>query len=263
VIRWIHISDLNLRSGSSYRSDLGLSRLIDFFDITAHTEEPLNFIFCTGDIASSGKAEEYEIAREFFFRLSEVTRVPPENILTIPGNHDIERSRIARFLRLDLTDRESSDQFFSSEEDLAIAFRAIQNYCDFEHRVFGRLWNPGSPYLSIQSEAAGLKVAILGFNTSWVSQFNSPQEAQVVGHQLVARTIADAKKAEPDIIFVLMHHPLEWLVPYEREPIRKVLARNVDFVLNGHFHAADGSLHTEGYSCTVAPEGTITLVVHF
>jgi hypothetical protein len=53
----------------------------------------LDFILATGDLAFSGKAEEYQLARVFLDEVLRVTQLPRERIFFIPGNHDVNRDR--------------------------------------------------------------------------------------------------------------------------------------------------------------------------
>lgn len=46
----------------------------------------------------SGKPEEYAIARSFLTKLESVSRAPLNRIICVPGNHDMDRSRVGRVL---------------------------------------------------------------------------------------------------------------------------------------------------------------------
>jgi 3',5'-cyclic AMP phosphodiesterase CpdA len=50
-----------------------------------------DFILLTGDLAFSGKPEEYALADGFLDELVEASGVPNERIFCIPGNHYINR----------------------------------------------------------------------------------------------------------------------------------------------------------------------------
>lgn len=252
-IRWLHISDLNLRPEGSFSYDVALSRLVDSYSSRTLSGAELDFIFCTGDIAFSGKAEEYTVATRFFDKLSEVTRVPLDRIFTVPGNHDVDRSRLAHAFRLHLPDMESSTAFLSSEEDLSIAFRSIQNYVAFEHRVFGRIWSPSVPFISVRSNLRGLNVAVLGFNTAWVTNQEDQVPKQVVGYRLVQGALSQVRKENPDLTIVLMHHPISWLAPYERTHMERLFSRHADFVLHSHVHSP------QGYDLSASSEGAVLL----
>jgi DNA repair exonuclease SbcCD nuclease subunit len=53
----------------------------------------ITFILVTGDLAFSGKSEEYELAHEFLNELSRASQVSLDQILAVPGNHDCDRQK--------------------------------------------------------------------------------------------------------------------------------------------------------------------------
>ena len=65
-VSWLHISDFHIRGGDPYDRDIVLRALIrSVSDYRMRGRAP-DVIFATGDIAHSGKAEEYQRAERFF-----------------------------------------------------------------------------------------------------------------------------------------------------------------------------------------------------
>src|SRR5512132_2349748 len=58
------------------------------------------------------------------------------------------------------------------------------------------------------------------------------------------------KSGSTSLVLALMHHPVDWLAPFERDCAQHLLSRHVDFVLHGHVH------DPEGYGVVRAPSGT-------
>lgn len=50
-----------------------------------------DFVLATGDVAYTGKAEDYRLAPGLFDAVSTASGVPKARIFCIPGNHDIDR----------------------------------------------------------------------------------------------------------------------------------------------------------------------------
>ena len=48
----------------------------------------------TGDIAATGAAAEYDVAGGWLKRICELPGAPDTALLTVPGNHDIDRNAI-------------------------------------------------------------------------------------------------------------------------------------------------------------------------
>ena len=70
ALTWLHISDFHFREGDPYDREVVLRALVRsvarFYDEGRRPE----IIFATGDIAHSGKAQEYALATSFFRRLA-------------------------------------------------------------------------------------------------------------------------------------------------------------------------------------------------
>jgi 3',5'-cyclic AMP phosphodiesterase CpdA len=63
-VTWLHLSDLHFRvTEDKFESELIYDRLLE--DLK-HIEEHIDLVFVTGDIAYSGRTEEYERASKFF-----------------------------------------------------------------------------------------------------------------------------------------------------------------------------------------------------
>src|SRR6266850_6022192 len=98
-LTWLHLSDLHVRSGDQYDQRVALSALIN--DLVAIVDtQGLHFdvVFITGDIAFSGRTEEYDLAGRFLRDLSSAISVPMDLVFCVPGNHDVDRSRLTPFL---------------------------------------------------------------------------------------------------------------------------------------------------------------------
>jgi 3',5'-cyclic AMP phosphodiesterase CpdA len=87
-ISWLHISDFHMRASDSWSQDVVLKAMCE--DIVRQRKEgtSADFILATGDLAFSGKVEEYELAAGFFDAVSAASGVAENRIFCIPGNHD-------------------------------------------------------------------------------------------------------------------------------------------------------------------------------
>lgn len=92
-ISWLHISDIHLRESAAWSQDVVLKAMCERLYNEYENRTSPDFILLTGDIAYSGKNEEYKMAHGFIDSLIDDTRVPNDRIFCIPGNHDIDRSR--------------------------------------------------------------------------------------------------------------------------------------------------------------------------
>ncbi len=90
-LTWLHISDFHFRAADSYDRDVVLSALIRPVRRFREGGRAPDVIFATGDIAYSGKDEEYAAATEFFDALLNATGLDRSRLFLVPGNHDVNR----------------------------------------------------------------------------------------------------------------------------------------------------------------------------
>lgn len=72
-ITWLHLSDLHFRvAEDNFESRLIYDKLLE--DLK-HIEKDIDLVFVTGDIAFSGRTEEYALASEFFNGVLEILNI--------------------------------------------------------------------------------------------------------------------------------------------------------------------------------------------
>ena len=196
-----------------------------------------SFVFITGDIASVGADEDYQIARTFINRLQQDKRLNDATILMVPGNHDIDRSVVGPVLRSALESPWSSageiDEMIDSQ-DLGLLLRPFANYQRFVDDCI-----PTHPKASPHShgyaqmfDIAGIRVGIIGLNSAW-SYGDRDRETTVIGDRAVRMACQQIEGA--DLRIALVHHPLRMINDIDYSSTR-LIARDFDFVLSGHAH---------------------------
>jgi 3',5'-cyclic AMP phosphodiesterase CpdA len=119
----LHLSDIHFKKrkeeeNKTFRQDVQ-RKLIEAVKAHVKEHENLDFVAVTGDIAFSGKKNEYDKALEFFNSLKAVLPGKAE-FLVVPGNHDVDRDEVDKFFSLsknivqqELTDKFLDCSFFS------------------------------------------------------------------------------------------------------------------------------------------------------
>ncbi len=75
-ITWLHLSDLHFKvTEDNFESRLIYDKLLE--DLK-HIEEHIDLVFVTGDIAFSGRTEEYALASKFFNSVLEILNLKRE-----------------------------------------------------------------------------------------------------------------------------------------------------------------------------------------
>ncbi len=130
----------------------------------------------TGDLAFSGKADDYALAAGFFDALTAASGVPKERIFCIPGNHDIDRDRQKlSFLgaRTFLQDQNRTDALLAGGEDLETLLERQENYRRFQNSYFtGQDRTPTADGLGYVSRLTieDVRLAIVGLDSAWLAQ---------------------------------------------------------------------------------------------
>jgi predicted MPP superfamily phosphohydrolase len=251
TLSWLHLSDLHIEP----RTIGGLRLVLDALwkDLPKQIDlvgGKLDFIAFTGDLAFSGKDEEYHLAEnEFLIPLLEKTRVPKEFLLIVPGNHDVNRE-FTRYLNTDilasLDDPEKVIELLSDRKKRERIFSTMPGYVEFIRRFYQDLPNHpilSEPYYSYVQwlGVSEPKIAIIGINSAWLSGCFVDNTKKIIdkGRILVGENqVTDAfKKAEhASIRIALMHHPTSSLAESDAPRVEKILRSGCDFVLQGHLH---------------------------
>lgn len=219
ALRFVHLSDIHFgqeHEGEVIIHDDVRKQLIrDCRDYTARIGSA-TAILITGDTAYSGEKSEYEKAGEWLDRLADTVGCKRRKVRVIPGNHDVDISKIGRSLDLvhkhlrqcniDSLNAELSELADEPEETnhlvskLAAYRKFAERYgCDFDSTQ-RPMWTWKVPL----NEAHTLHFT--GLNSVQVSDLDDALENMVLGANQYVITEHD------DVEYVVMlHHPLHWL----------------------------------------------------
>ena len=248
MITWLHFADLHCSSSKNYDIAKVLQALWEDLKTLGNNGIIPDFVVFTGDVAQSGKAEEYELAVELFFEpLLTTTHLSKERLFVVPGNHDIEWNKIDRTVARGmlglLTDRDEVNLFLSPEQDRSLHFRKFESYANFINTYLaGHLFFDTQQYCYQHTLTLDdVNIMLLGLNSTWMSATNCDAQGGVVdqGHLLIGERQLDSvspKLTQFDLCLALMHHPLNWLHENERTRVKRRLSAKAHFILHGHLH---------------------------
>lgn len=238
-LRWLHLSDLHFDTSDPVDRDFMLDSLCDFIK-TYSQRKAIDLIFISGDLAYSGKAQEYAKFGVFLERLICQAGVERSHIFVVPGNHDINRNEI-EFLVRTLENQEKIDKYFAQGAGLQHIVEGFRAYREWHDKFF-----VDRPPVSLISTCMAntsivvrnVRVCVVQLNTAIFSRDESDN-----GNLIVGRTcLRDAVKGlseDSDLKIAIAHHPIDWLHEAERPNIRSALRETFDILLHGHLHDAD------------------------
>ncbi len=188
----------------------------------------------TGDIAFSGKESEYEQAAQFFESLKSV--LPAETVfLVVPGNHDADREKVDKLLKLhDIVQRGETDLFLKDTDKINIFVnRKFASYYEFVNQLNSDLYGSSADYYWIK-DFEDKEVSFLGLNTAWASEGDNEYQKIALGCRQLTGALERAKASHK---IILLHHPLsDWLELKDVNECKKEIFKECRLLLHGHNH---------------------------
>ncbi|MBA4030441.1 MAG: hypothetical protein C0478_06060 [Planctomyces sp.] len=256
TVTWLHLSDLHAcqpKTGWDARR-LRETLLKDLRKL--HQEEGLqpDLIFFTGDAAyghlgnEEGKSitDQFREAEDFLTHVRTVfsKEIPKRQIFWVPGNHDVNKTRISDMETSWITGCSSLEKIENAIHERGRVWRLImERLLDYHNalKTYGYdhlISDPDRLIYGDLREIHGYRIGIGGFNSAWSSQGIGREEAgrlwMAGRYQL--ETVRAIFPPNIDFHIGLIHHPANWLVPEEAQSFFHDLKRDYDFVLHGHEH---------------------------
>ncbi len=258
-ITWLHLSDAHLRSSEGavqWSQDIVIQKFLDHLpSLLARNQLEPDFLFFTGDVAFSGKTDEYSIAKGFIEET--ISKLPKEpKVFFVPGNHDVTWNQIdintEKKLRNNLKNQQRILSLMldaSKEEERENIFKRQHNYNEFLN-YFSNVMSPLEEdeqyyYLAIVNHI-GLDIGIVGFNSSWLSTRKDHIKKEedipdldlqhlVIGEPNIYKALDQLKDVELRI--ALIHHPpfSKWFNDIDLKAQNAMLPE-FHFILRGHEH---------------------------
>ena len=237
LISWLHLSDWHqeapaLSMARKKVRDALLDRIRRRRDISRQLAR-IDLIFFTGDLASAGLPDEYHAAQtEFLDPVLTAANVSRDRLFLVPGNHDLEWSMLDTLPDLTGTfiSQDAVSKWLEHPRKRHILLEPMGAYTDFVRRYLGASGptEPAYSYTRIVN-AGGVRIAVTGLNSAWFSGRHKTDAKVddrgflIVGESAVYEALSMGDDA--DIRFVLLHHPFDWLVEFERHRLDEELGR--------------------------------------
>jgi hypothetical protein len=222
TITWVHLSDWHQRGVDFDRSVVRDALIRDLGDRTRNISEDLrrvDFIVFSGDLAFSGKPEEYRVARKEFVDpvlkacdLVDGSGLRLDRFFVVPGNHDVDRD-LTSLLRTDVRffeDRARLASTLANEHGRAITLGPMRAYADFVRGLSGAGCGRCTDYgFHARLEVDGASICVVGLNSAWLCGTNRDGSGAVddygsiiVGEMQIEEAPRDAEKSDlviPDL----------------------------------------------------------------
>lgn len=242
----LHVSDIHINASSISEIDVLVEKLVkDIKKVKAENSVNIDMICFAGDLISRGdRAIENEmqikLAEEHFIQpLLNATGLTEKEFILVPGNHEVDISKIAKRTEAGLATISSLDEvnetIFEMQPEYISRLQYFYDYMYEKYIPDAKTWNLG---YSIIRNVNGISVGIVGLDSAWRSTGAGLKERgkMLVGEHQVGILHNNIK--EVDLKICLMHHPLDWLSDFEMTNVERKL-NYFDLILRGHVHDLD------------------------
>lgn len=248
-IRWLHISDLHIRTDTVWDHDPVLKALCTSVAQNRTDGFLPDFILVTGDLAYSGKREEYALVGTFLEALCQAAGIPKEKMFLIPGNHDIQRglSRMCVLgARTYTSDASLCAHLLSLPDETSGLLLREDNFREFQKTFLAGQTRQSTPdglgYVS-NFAVNDVRISVLGLDSSWLcSKSNEDQGRLLISETQVAAALELSKESAPHITVAMAHHPCRWLKEFDRQTVERLVDRDAHFCHSGHLHEPEARL---------------------
>jgi predicted MPP superfamily phosphohydrolase len=250
LFTWVHLSDLYVGHGGGthgWDQRQVLAALRE--DLAAQgRRHRVDAVFVTGDVAFSGKAEQYAEARAWLDDVARALDLPSGRIFAVPGNHDVDPEverdpDIARLMRDLRAGQEAIDTALGHADERDKLAARLAAYLEFATGLapacLAQPVPPRSERLFWQHrETHGrLRVRIVGLSTALLAAGEEDQGHLALGHEQLGLALAEPA-APGELVIALSHHHLQagWLT--DEDVVTDWLRERVHVHLFGHVHDA-------------------------
>ena len=229
----LHLSDLHIEDVIENK-EKKINSIFKILESKYFEYENVLIIF-TGDIAKSGKKNEYDYAEHFISEItSKLSVLKKVKIALCPGNHD------RLFKDGEKRDKNYVESISKSnyEQEIKNNLYLTTNYEDFERRVFlkAKQKNDVLKLCDYKINDENLRVYCLnnallsGFDKDWTgNDFNE-------GGIFIRNQYLDISRENNDYVFLLMHMPLTFLKSECVNYLKTNLSNRLDAIFTGHIH---------------------------
>lgn len=249
----LHISDIHIKASS----DQVLSRAENIATCVFEYLPGVDtvFIAISGDLAFSGRKEQYDLIAPFLNKIKVKIQKEKEcavEFVTVPGNHDcnFENSDGARNIIIDsITEKHNIDKSIVS-----ICTKVQADYFKFRDEI--ECYQAENEDYLWRSRRFSVGDVIVGFeclNVSWLSKLHE-EYGQLY---FPIENYKDAERETCDISIFMLHHPLNWYKQSAYREFRTFIRTRSDLIITGHEHqAAAGKIEDTESGISSYVEGT-------
>ncbi len=186
-------------------------------------------------------------------------------IFIVPGNHEVERSKVDIYSHTgiisSINSSEKLDSFIDSNYESNMSLARLMRYKEWEFNFYKKYNDLNIEYSNFEYtfllNTPQRNVGISCFNSSFLCYDDSDCGCLLLGRKQITNSLMKIK--ETDIKIAVVHHPLDFLNDFDKKDCKALLGKHYDLLFVGHVHENDaenttnlyGNLYTSQASSTI------------
>lgn len=226
----IHFSDIHIKGENDFiYKQIEKLKKACVSDLTRNNDV---VILISGDIAFSGKLEEYKVAKKIIEDVAQYIEIETGgrvHYVFVPGNHDCNFSNdnsVRNILIENLNSSQITNTVISSINSVQCA------YVDFINN-FGLKTTEliNTKTISLNNE----EFLFIMINSAWMSKYHEEKGRIIIPESSLPKIDTRNYRA----IFSVLHHPIGWFDNYKRRQFIEFIRNTTDILFVGHEHEQD------------------------
>ncbi|MES9905807.1 MAG: metallophosphoesterase [Sedimenticola sp.] len=237
-MRWLHLSDLHIGNNNESQ-EVALSSLVNAVHEFSK-DQTFDLVLITGDLAFSGKKEEYDRFEELVLApLRSSNLFSNAKILSVPGNHDVDCDSVLPVSWGGLGSSRQDRFFHSNSQGQSIRKPRAPGFEAYSHFIKKNEIDGVDPLVEPASLLSltfgGKRINFLTTVTAFFSDKEVTDERLTPAPLHAIRyLLKDQNKA--DHLVILGHHPKDWFTRDTVDPFWTLLVKQYALYLHGHLH---------------------------
>lgn len=232
IISILQLSDIHFKSSNNSI----LEKIDKIFHAIKNEVDNSNYLFITftGDIAFSGKKEEYLIAESFLknltSKISSYKKIDIKYVFTA-GNHDCDFSDDG--IR-DILIKSVLDGTEITNDIIDNCTKIQKNYFEFIKKFNSDIIIENNIFSRYEYSIGSHKIAFNSYNLAWASKKKEVQSNIIYPSNILDKN--DISNENFNITISLFHHPLHWLQHDNIRQFKELINSTSNIVMTGHEH---------------------------
>jgi len=225
----LHLSDLHYTSSSHADISIIINALLsDLIFLKKNNSVSPDFVIFSGDIVQNADVmDDFEESKTLFIDpLLNTLNLSNDLFFISTGNHDIQKTKINEYMEIGLekklTQRSDLNSFIDKIDVNKNSLDRLSNYKIFEHKLLSKyVKNSDLLYSSFYFKINDINIGIACLNSSWRASGlsdNYDHGKLLIGERNIDKAASDIKDAA--LKLGVIHHPFEWLKPFDAQIIK-------------------------------------------